>query len=376
LAVLFRDHVWKLHGLPESIISDRGAQFAAGLMKELNGMLGIETKLSTAFYPQTDGQTKRANQELEQYLRMFVDYRQKQWPDWLGTAEFAYNNKVNSSTKVSPFMANNGRNPRMGFEMRKKGKVLKAEEFAAKMKEIQEEAQAALRKAQEEMKKQADQHRGEVEEYKVGDMVLLSTKDLKWQMIGRRTDKLTERFVGPYRVKGIVSSNAIELDLLSSVRIHPVVNVSRIRRYRDQVKGQKVTPPPPVEIQGEMEYKVEKILSKRKRYGKVEYLVWWKGYMAEEDTWEKEENLGNAREAVEDYEREYEKTARRIREREDGAYNRSELPGRYTAKVLYGWDDRRFEKEYLEKLERNWRKWKGGKFFQRKNLKRRGNVMN
>jgi len=92
-------------------------------------------------------------------------------------------------------------------------------------------------------------------------------------MIGRRTDKLTERFVGPYRVKGIVSSNAIELDLPSSVRIHPIVNISRIRRYRDQVKEQKVTPPPPVEIQGEIEYEVERILSKRKRYRKVEYLV-------------------------------------------------------------------------------------------------------
>jgi len=77
LAVLFWDHVWKLHGLPESIISNQGVQFAAGLMKELNGMLGIEMKLSTAFYPQTDGQTKHINQELEQYLRMFVDYYQE-----------------------------------------------------------------------------------------------------------------------------------------------------------------------------------------------------------------------------------------------------------------------------------------------------------
>jgi len=170
-------------------------------------------------------------------------------------------------------MANNGQNPKMGFKMRKKGKVMRAEEFTAKIKEIQEEAQVALRKAQEEMKKQADRHRGEVEEYKMGDMVLLSAKDLKWQMVGRRIDKLTERFVGPYRVKEIISSNAIELDLPSSVRIHPVVNISRIRRHRDQVKGQKVTLPPPVEIQGEMEYEVEKILSKRKRYGKVEYLV-------------------------------------------------------------------------------------------------------
>jgi len=251
----------------------------------------------------------------------------------------------------------------MGFEMRKKGKVMRAEEFTAKMKGIQEEAQVALRKVQEEMKKQVDQHRGEVEKYKVRDMVLLSTRDLKWQMVGRRTDKLTERFVGPYRVKGIVSLNAIELDLPSSVKIHPIVNVSRIHRYRDQVKGQKVTLPPPVEIQGEMEYEVEKILSEKKRYGKVEYLVQWKGYTAKENTWEKEGNLGNAREALEDYEREYEKTARRIREEENGVYHKSELPGRYTAKALYRWDDRKFEREYLEKLERNWNKWKDRKFF-------------
>ena len=218
------------------------------------------------------------------------------------------------------------------------------------MTEIQEEAQTALKKAQEKIKKQADRHRGEVEEYKVGDMVLLSTRDLKWQMVGRRTNKLTERFVGPYRVKEIISSNAIELDLPSSVRIHPVVNVSRIHRYRDQVKGQKVTPPPPVEIQGEMEYKVENILSKRKRYGKVEYLVQWKGYTAEEDTWEKESNLGNAREAVEDYKREYEKTTRRIREEEDGVYHKSELPGRYTAKALYGWGQWEVREEVFEKV--------------------------
>ena len=98
--------------------------------------------------------------------------------------------------------------------------------------------------------------------------------------------------------------------------------------------------------------------------------------MAEKDTWEKERNLGNAREAVEDYKRKYEKTVRRIREKEDGAYSRGELPRRYTAKALYGWDDRKFERKYLKKLERNWNRWKGGKFFQRKNLKREGNVIN
>jgi len=149
-------------------------------MKELNQMLGIDTKLSTAFHPQIDTQTKRMNQELEQYLRIFIDYRQEQWPEWLGTAEFAYNNKVHTGTKVSPFQANHRQNPRMGFELRKKGRYKGAERFAERMKKVQEEVKAALQKAQEDMKRYADRKRGEVEEYKVGDLVLLSTKDLKY----------------------------------------------------------------------------------------------------------------------------------------------------------------------------------------------------
>ena len=228
LTRLFRDNVWKLHRLPKSIISDRGPQFAAEIIRELNRILGIESKLSTAFYPQTDGQTERVNQELEQYLRMFINHRQEQWPDWLGTAEFAYNNKMHSSTKVSPFKANYGQDPRMGFEIRRKGKYEGAEKFVTKIKEIQEEAKAALGKAQEEMKKYADKKRGEVDDYKVEDLVMLSTKDLKYQIVGRRTEKLIERFVGPYRIKKIISSNVVELELPSTVKIHLVVNVSRI----------------------------------------------------------------------------------------------------------------------------------------------------
>ena len=235
LARLFRDHIWKLHGLPKSIISDRGAQFVANLMGELNQILGIKTKLSMAFHLQTDGQMEQTNQELEQYLRMFIDHRQEQWPEWLGTTEFAYNNKVNTSTKISPFRANNSRDPRMGFKMRRKGKSERAKEFMERMKKTQEEAQAALIRAQEEMKKQANKKRGEAEEYQVEDLVLLSTKDLKWQMERRRTEKLTERFVGPYKVKRVISTNVVELELPRIVRIYPVVNISRIRRYKEQV---------------------------------------------------------------------------------------------------------------------------------------------
>jgi len=235
LARLFRDNVWKLYGLPESIISNRGPQFAAELMRELNEMLGIRSKLSMAFHSQTDCQTERINQELEQYLRMFIDHRQEQWPEWLGTAEFAYNNKGHSSTQMLSFKANYGQDPRMGFEGRKKGKYAGAEKFVEKMKEIQEEAKAALKKVQEDMRKYADRKRSDVEEYKVEDLVMLSTKDLKYQIVRRRTEKLMERFVDPYKVKKIVSTNTIELELLGIIKIHPVVSVSRIRRYIGQV---------------------------------------------------------------------------------------------------------------------------------------------
>ena len=256
--------MWKLHGLPESIISDRGPQFAAGIMQELNRMLEIESKLSIAFHPQTDRQTERVNQELEQYLRMFIDHRQEQWPDWLGTVEFAYNNKVHSSTKTSPFRANYRQDPRMGFETRRKGKYEGAEKFVTKMKEIQEEAKATLGKAQEEIKKYTDRKRAEIDEYKVGDLVMLSTKDLKYQMTGRRTEKLMERFVGPYRIKKIISLNAVELELPSTVKIHLVVNVSRIQKYVGQVEGQRKEQPAPVVIKGEEEWEVERILNKQR----------------------------------------------------------------------------------------------------------------
>ena len=159
---------------------DRRAQFVTGMMRELNQMLGINTKLSTAYHLQIDGQTERINQELEQYLRIFIDHHQEQQLDQLATAEFTYNNKVQMSTKVSLFKANNGQNLCMDSEIRKKGKFERAEEFAKRMKEIHKETEAALRKSQEEIRKYADRKRSKPKEYRVDDWVLLSTKDLKF----------------------------------------------------------------------------------------------------------------------------------------------------------------------------------------------------
>ena len=133
---LFRDNVWKLHGLLESIISDREPQFAVEMTKKLNSMLEIKMKLSTAFHPQTDGQTERMNQKLEQYLRFFVDHRQKDWPEQLVSAEFTVNNKIYSITKVSPFIVNYRRELRIGVDLRKKGKIEKTTEFVKRMRKV------------------------------------------------------------------------------------------------------------------------------------------------------------------------------------------------------------------------------------------------
>ena len=157
--------------------------------------------------------------------------------------KFVYNNKIHIATKILPFKANYGQDPRIEFEGRRKGKYEVVGRFVERIKKIQKEAKAVLGKVQKKMKKFANRRQREEEEYKVGDLVLLSTKDLKWQMKERRLKKLTEYFVGLYKVKGIVSSNAIELELPKSIKIHPIVNVSRVQLYKLQVEGQKKIPP-------------------------------------------------------------------------------------------------------------------------------------
>ena len=168
-------------------------------------------------------------------------------------------------------------------------------------------------------------------------------------------EKLTEWFIGPYKVKRIISINVNKLELPDSIKIYLVVNVSRVQKYRDQVEGQKKKQPLLVIIKGEEEYKVEKILNKRKFKGRNRYLVQWRGYIVEEDTWKLRENLENIQELVDRFKEEYRKETRRIKKRNLKEDYKGELPGRYTAKLLYRWDDRKFDREYWRRLERNWR---------------------
>ena len=137
----------------------------------------------------------------------------------------------------------------------------------------------------------------------MSDKVLISTKDFSMELRKRATKKLTEKFIGPYVVKKIVSENAVELELPAVLRTHPVVNVRRIVKYKEQVERQKKIPPPPVEVAGEKEYEVEEILDRQEKRGKMKYLVKWKGYMAEKNIWEGLENLKNAGRKIEEFEK-------------------------------------------------------------------------
>ena len=234
-------------------------------------MLGIEMKLSTVFHPQMDGQMEQMNQELKQYLWFFVDHRQKNWLEWLASAEFAVNNKVHMATKVSSFMANYGRELRMRGDIRSKGKVEKATEFVEKIKKVHKETRAALKKAQEDMKRQADRERKETKDQKKRDKVMLSIKNLVFKEQLAR--KLVDQYVGSYIIKEMISTNVVKLRLQTSIRIHPVVNVSQILQYKEQVGRQEKKEGKPVKVEEVEEWEVEKILNKRKIRGVNKYLV-------------------------------------------------------------------------------------------------------
>jgi len=151
-ANLYLRNIWKLHGLPRKVISNRGPQFIAAFMKELYRLLGIEAATSTAYHPQTDGQTEQVNQELEQYLWLFVRERQDDWYTLLPLAEFSYNNHIHSSTQQTPFLLDTGQHPWMGFEPHQPPSGVEAvNEFTNRMKDTLEEAKSALAKVKDDM---------------------------------------------------------------------------------------------------------------------------------------------------------------------------------------------------------------------------------
>ena len=284
-ARLYYQNVWKLHGLPLAWIHDRGTQFMANFMKELNKSLGIKMNASTSHHPQTDGQTERVNQELEAYLRKFCNYNQNDWDELLPSAEFAAANAVHASSGMSPFMLDLGRNPRMGFEPNVDMADEDAEAFKNRMAKSLEDARAALAKAKEDQALYYNRRRDRAPDFKVGDKVYLDASDIPTTRPSKKLDNLR---YGPYKVLAKVGRGAYRIQLPPTLaRLHPVFPVVKLTAAPpDPFPGrQQPPPPPPIQIRGEDEYEVSKILDSRVRWRRVEYLVKYKGYDDNSNEW-------------------------------------------------------------------------------------------
>jgi len=313
-ARLFLNSVVRLHGMPERIISDRDPRFTAHFWKAFWAGLGTTLSMSTAYHPQTDGQTENANRTLEIMLRSVINFEQDDWEDHLPAAELAMNNSRNETTGLSPFYMFYGREARLPLDLAltpltQARSNPSAAEALAQWRAALVRAQETTKAAQKRQKKYADEHRRPLS-FTVGDRVLLATKNLKLIGESRRARKFTERYIGPFRVKKVINDNAYELELPPRMKIHPTINISQLKEYHDgstsfPTRPIPLTRPEPVAItnDGSPEWAVERILDHR-RYGRrkvLQYLILWKGYPVHEATWEPIEALDGALELVVDY---------------------------------------------------------------------------
>jgi len=313
-ARLFLDSVVKLHGMPERIISDRDPRFTAHFWKAFWAGLGTTLSMSTAYHPQTDGQTENANRTLEIMLRSVVNFEQDDWEDHLAAAELAVNNARNETTGLSPFYMFYGREARLPLDLAltpltQARSNPSAADALARWRAALVRAQETTKAAQKRQKKYADEHRRALS-FVVGDRVLLATANLKLMGESKRARKFTERYIGPFRVKKVVNANAYELELPPGMKIHPTINISQLKEYHDgsaafPTRPAPLTRPDPEAVtnDGAPEWEVERILDHR-RYGRrkiLQYLILWKGYPVHEATWEPIEALDGALELVVDY---------------------------------------------------------------------------
>jgi hypothetical protein len=311
LARVMLREVARHHGLPRSIVSDRDPRFVAHFWQSLWEMFRTNLNMSTSYHAQTDGQTERANRTLEDALRAYVSSQQDDWDELLPLMEMAYNSSIQASTGFSPFYLSNGRDMPtcLSRAMQTDGSshsAPAAEELLKKWEGALRTAKEHIHKAQERQRKYADQHRRYVT-FEVADQVLLSTENLRERMLG--APKLLERFIGPFAVKRVISPTAYELDLPSSMRVHPVFHVHLLRPYIDSRAAfpdrvpYHARPPPVVQAtDAEPEWEVEAVLNKRTRGRRTSYLVKWKGYPLEEASWEPADHLANAHKAIHAYE--------------------------------------------------------------------------
>ena len=293
-AQVFITNVFRLHGLPQQIVSDRDPRFTSIFWKEVTGALGMERGFSTAFHPQTDGQTERMNRTMEEMLRHFITPMKGDWTRALPMLEFAYyNNSMHTATQSTPFRMYTGLDPLhpASGPADRNYRVPAAELFVRDMESELKRAKKCLADYQSRMKNSADKKRSDVR-CAVGDMVLLSTKNLTLK--GDLPRKLYPRYIGPYKVLEVIREVAYKLELPPSMRIHNVFHVSLLHKYK---QGPGMLTPPPVQIvDGELEYTVDAITAhklvkvgsakKGNQRTRVMFLTAWKGYDRAHDSWE------------------------------------------------------------------------------------------
>lgn len=306
-ARIFVNTIFKLHGLPHVIVSDRDPRFTSHFWRSLFTILGTRLAMSTAFHPETDGQTERANRTLEEMLRAYVSYRQNNWDQYLALAEFAYNNSKQASTGFSPFQLDSGQNPWTPSAMLNPNdsKVPTTQQFLESLQTNLKIAKDNLARAQARQAQYANKKRREIQ-FQIGDKVLLSSANINTANQSKRPSrKLMAKFLGPYEVVEVVAPTAYKLKLPGTMQIHPVFHVSLLKPYVETPPGIERNiekPPDPVIHNEELEYEVDKILDKRIHRRRVEYLVKWKGYPEYDSTWEPIRHLDNAPAAIEEYE--------------------------------------------------------------------------
>jgi transposase InsO family protein len=294
-AQLFLDNVWKRFGLPDKIISDRGPQFASKVSQEVWKALGITSAMSTAYHPQTDGETERVNQEIEQFLRTTISQDPGNWLRLLPFAEFSHNNKVHSTTRRSPFEILMGYTPRFTITPINPS-APEAQKRLDQIRKIREEVSSSQEIADKAMKLAHDKYGTEFPTFKPGDQVWLDGKNLRLQ---HPKVKLAPKRFGPFKIKDALGPVTYRLKLPSKWKIHPVFHLSLLMPYKETPQhGPNFLKPPPEEIEGTPEYEVESIVQSRVHRGHLQYLVKWKGYPEADNTWEPTGHLKHAQEAI------------------------------------------------------------------------------
>jgi hypothetical protein len=281
------------HGMPKSMVSDRDPRITARFWKELSRVLGSQVNLSTAHHPQSDGQSEREIQTLITALRSYVNAAGNDWDEYLPALELSFNSKRQASTGASPFTLVYGTEARLPIDCAldevRPASVPAVSNRAERMRLAMDHARSQTERAQARQKRLADRHR-RLMELKEGDMVLLSTEDLR---LRSGVHKLTGRYVGPFRVLGTVNDNAVTLDLPPLLgALHPTFNITRLKPYRDGStafpdRPQRLPQPPAVDkdTNGVSQYEVESVVAQRGKGVRRELLVRWKGYGSEHDEW-------------------------------------------------------------------------------------------